>query len=155
MALRPVRFSSLRGIVAASLVWVSLVSVASLLASSAIRAQSPDADAGKDTSKDSKPAPAGMVKLRIEVVNPHGTPVTNASVYVRFNEAGGTFHHDKLAEMNFKTNQDGSVKVPPVPQGKIQIQVIATGWHTFGQWFDINQDAQTVTVKLEEPPHWY
>jgi hypothetical protein len=57
--------------------------------------------------------------------------------------------------MNFKTNQDGSVKVPPVPQGKIQIQVIATGWHTFGQWFLINQDEQTVTVKLEEPPHWY
>jgi|SRR5580704_15147928 hypothetical protein len=133
-------------VVAASFVWVCLFAPAAT-----VRAQD-DPAPGK---KSEAPAPDGSVKLKIVVVNPREAPVPNASVYVRFNKSGGEFHHDKLVEMNFKTNQDGSVKVPPVPQGKIQIQVIATGWHTFGQWFLINQDEQTVTVKLEEPPHWY
>lgn len=115
-------------------------------------AGSPPASAG---TKDEKPSGNGMVKLKIDVLNPKGTPVANASVYVRFPESGGFIHHDKLAEMNFKTNQDGSVKVPPVPQGKVEIQVIAPGWHTFGQWYDIDKEEQTVTIKLQEPPHWY
>jgi len=82
-------------------------------------------------------------------------PVPNASVYVRFNEAGGFLHKDKLAEMNFKTNQDGSVKVPDVPQGKVLIQVVAKGWHTYGKWYDVDKDEITVSIKLEPPPHWY
>jgi hypothetical protein len=89
------------------------------------------------------------------VVTGDDKPVSNASVYVRYNEPGGLLHHEKLAEMNFKTNLDGSVKVPEVPRGKILIQVIAKGWHTFGKWFDIDTDGQTVEIKLEPPPHWY
>jgi hypothetical protein len=42
-----------------------------------------------------------------------------------------------------------------VPQGKIQIQVIAQGWHTFGEWYDIEKDEQAVIIQLKEPPHWY
>jgi len=106
-------------------------------------------------SKDSKPVDPGMTRLRIHVTNDHDKPVANASVYVRFNVSGGLLHHDKLAELNFKTNQDGSVKVPEVPQGKILIQVIATGWHTFGQWYDVEKEQETITIKLAPPPHWY
>jgi len=114
--------------------------------------QSQPAQADKKEKKSSEPA---TVKLRIEVTSPDGKPVGNASVYVRFNESGGLFHRNKLAEMSFKTNQDGSVKVTDVPQGKILIQVIAKGWHTFGKWYDIETDSETVQIKLEAPPHWY
>jgi hypothetical protein len=100
-------------------------------------------------------APQGTVKLKIVVTNPRGTPVSNASVYVRFYKDGGLIHHDQLAELDLKTGQDGATKVPGVPQGKIQIQVIATGWHTFGEWFDIEKEEQTVSIQLQEPPHWY
>jgi hypothetical protein len=62
---------------------------------------------------------------------------------------------DKLAELSFKTNEDGTVKVPAVPQGKILIQVIAKGWHTFGKWYDIDKAQDTIAIKLEAPPHWY
>ena len=96
-----------------------------------------------------------MTKLRIHVLTDAGKPVPNASIYVRFNTEGGFLHHDKLAEMNLKTNQDGSVKVPEVPQGKILIQVIAPGWHTYGKWYDINKDEDTIEIKLVPPPHWY
>jgi hypothetical protein len=110
----------------------------------------------KSDKKDKKSSEPAMVKLKIEVVSASdGKPVGNASVYVRYNESGGFFHKDKLAELNFKTNQDGSAKVPEIPQGRILIQVIAKGWHTYGKWYDIDTDEQTIQVKLDPPPHWY
>jgi hypothetical protein len=106
-------------------------------------------------SRDDNSQPAPTTKLHLRVLNDEGKPVGNASVYVRFNTNGGFLHHDKLAELDLKTNQDGTVKVPPIPQGKILIQVIAKGWHTFGKWYDIEQAEESIEIKLEAPPHWY
>jgi hypothetical protein len=116
--------------------------------------QSEQAQPDKADKKDKKSSET--VKLRIEVTSAaDGKPIGNASVYVRFNESGGFLHREKLTELNFKTNQDGSAKVPEVPQGKILIQVIAKGWHTFGKWYEIETDEQTIQIKLDPPPHWY
>lgn len=112
------------------------------------------AQAAPKDKKDQKEQPP-TVKLRIQVSTNKGKPIGEASVYVRFNESGGVFHHEKLAELNLKTNQDGSVKVPEIPQGQIMIQVIAPGWHTFGKWYDIEQDEELVKITLEPPPHLY
>src|SRR5580658_7434407 len=78
--------------------------------------------------KDDKSSQPATTKIQIHVTSKDGKPISEASVYVRFNESGGFLRKDKLAEMDLKTNQDGSVKVPEIPQGKIMIQVIATGW---------------------------
>jgi hypothetical protein len=110
------------------------------------------ASRGKKDQKSNEPA---KVKLKIQVTSPDDKPIGNASVYVRFNESGGLFHHDKLAELNLKTNQDGSVKVPEIPQGNILIQVVAKGWRTYGKWYDIETDEQSIPIKLDPPPHWY
>lgn len=109
---------------------------------------------GAEEKKEPKSGGSTISKIRI-VVTGDDKPVGNASVYVRYNEPGGFLHHDKLAEMNFKTNMDGTVKVPEVPRGKVLIQVIAKGWRTFGKWYDIDTDGQTVEIKLEPPPRWY
>ena len=89
------------------------------------------------------------------MLSDEGKPVGNASVYVRFYANGGFLHHDKLDELDLKTNEDGTVKVPPIPQGKILVQVIAKGWHTFGKWYDVEKDEESIEIKLEPPPHWY
>jgi hypothetical protein len=107
------------------------------------------------TDKQPAPSDSSTIKIHITVADPNDKPVANASVYVRYNESGGLFHHDKLAELSFKTNQEGSLKVPEVPKGKVLIQVIAKGWHTFGKWYDVDKDDQTIAIKLEQPPHWY
>ncbi|MFZ3216353.1 MAG: carboxypeptidase-like regulatory domain-containing protein [Candidatus Acidiferrales bacterium] len=117
--------------------------------------QSQSGDADKSSPKNDKKGEEATTRLRIIVTNSDDKPVGNASVYVRFNESGGFLHHDKLAELSFKTNEGGTVKVPPVPQGKIMIQVIAKGLHTFGKWYDIEKDQDTIAIKLEPPPHWY
>jgi hypothetical protein len=106
-------------------------------------------------SRDDKSQEARMTKLHLRVLDDESKPVGNASVYVRFYTEGGFIHHDKLAELDLKTNQDGTVRVPPIPQGKILIQVIAKGWHTFGKWYDVEQDEESIQIKLEPPPHWY
>lgn len=115
----------------------------------------PSSKDDKSNGKDDKSTPAHSTRLKIVVTNSEDKPVGNASVYVRFNESGGFLHHDKLAELSFKTNGDGTVKVPAVPAGKILIQVIAKGLHTFGKWYDIEDDAATIEIKLDPPPHWY
>jgi hypothetical protein len=112
-------------------------------------------DKPTDSKKDSKPSDPTTTKLRIHIVSADDKPVSNASVYVRFPVAGGLFHKDKLAELNLKTNEDGSVKVPDIPRGKILIQVVAKGWKTYGKWHEINSEAMTVEIKLEPPAHWY
>jgi hypothetical protein len=122
---------------------------------SSSRSQSSDADKSSSSGKKDKNSEPPTVRLRIEVTDPKDKPVGNASVYVRFNQTSGVLHKDKLAELNLKTNEDGSVKVPEIPQGKILIQVIAKGLHTYGKWYDIEKDEETVQIKLEPPPHWY
>jgi hypothetical protein len=105
--------------------------------------------------KDRNSSEPRTTKLRIVVTDGNDKPIASASVYVRYNVSGGFLRQDKLAELNFKTNQDGTVKVPEIPQGKILIQVIAKGWHTYGKWYDIDKDEESVPIKLEPPPHWY
>jgi hypothetical protein len=150
---RPVLLSALAAILAMG-----------LLASGACNAQSNGADKSTTQSQPNstdKPSQKddqsldGTTRLRIIVTNTQDKPVGNASVYVRFNQPGGFLRKDKLAELSFKTNEDGSVKVPAVPQGKILIQVIAKGLHTFGKWYDIEKDQDTIAIKLEAAPHWY
>ena len=109
-------------------------------------------DKSDKSDKLSEPA---KVKLEIHVSTKDDKPVPEASVYVRFNESGGFLHKDKLAELDLKTNQEGTAKSPAIPQGRIMIQVIAKGWHTFGKWYDIDQSEQRIQIKLEPPAHWY
>jgi len=104
--------------------------------------------------KDSKPDEGPTTKLKI-VVTGNGKPVGNASVYVRFNAAGGLLHKEKQMEVDLKTNEDGTAKVRDLPRGKILIQVVVKGWHTFGQWYEMDSDDKTIEIKLEPPPHWY
>ena len=54
-----------------------------------------------------------------------------------------------------QTTQEGTAKIPPIPQGKIQIQVIAKNYQTFGEIFDISEPEKTVEVKLNPPQSQY
>ncbi len=96
----------------------------------------------------------GTTKLRIEVTaGEKKQPVENASVYVRYVEEG--LLKEKKREMNVKTNREGVAKVPDVPRGKVLIQAIAEGWKTFGRWYELDSDEQTIKIHLEKPPRWY
>jgi hypothetical protein len=113
---------------------------------------------GQDKSADTKAkADSGSKDVRLTIVVTAGEdkkPVDGASVYVRFVEER-KLGKDKKVEMNLKTNQSGVCHVPVLPPGKFAIQVIAEGWKTYGEYYDINQTEQTINITLVRPPKWY
>jgi hypothetical protein len=127
-------------------VFASLV----LLFAVAGRGQDKDANSKEKSDSDSK-----IVHLTIMVTGGEDKhPVDNASVYVRYVE-DRKLYKDKKIEMNFKTNMAGIVHVPEIPRGKFMVQVIAEGWKTYGEYFDVNQSEQTINISLVRPPKWY
>lgn len=107
-----------------------------------------------DAKGKSDPA-SSSVRLTIVVTNGEDKkPVDSASVYVKFVEAR-KLAKDKKMEMNLKTNLSGICHVPEIPRGKFLIQVIAPGWKTFGEYYEVDQAEQTINIELARPPKWY
>ncbi|MBI2685085.1 MAG: carboxypeptidase regulatory-like domain-containing protein [Acidobacteria bacterium] len=99
-----------------------------------------------------------MTKIRVEVRKAAtDKPVDRASVIVRFVEGRSVVKLGKkiMTSYQTRTNQDGVATMPPIPQGKIQIQVIAKGFQTYGQIIDIGEEEKTVEVKLNDPQPQY
>lgn len=94
-----------------------------------------------------------LTNLTIEVKTLSGKPVDRASVVVRFVEGRSIRKFGKRLRTNWelRTNQQGTVKIPPVPQGKILIQVIAKGFQTYGQTIQVEEEEKTVEIKLNPP----
>jgi hypothetical protein len=113
---------------------------------------------GQDKSADAKgkaDSASGSVHLTIVVTNTEDKkPVDSASVYVKYVQ-GRLLGKDKKIEMNLKTNLSGVVHVPEIPRGRFLIQVIAPGWKTFGEYYEVDQAEQTINIELVRPPKWY
>ena len=54
-----------------------------------------------------------------------------------------------------RSSQQGVAEIPEMPKGKIRVQVIAKGYQTFGQTFDVNEDERTIEVQLNRPQPQY
>jgi hypothetical protein len=94
-----------------------------------------------------------MTKLRVEVTNLNDKPVDRASVIVRFVEGRSVIKLGKKirTQWEVRTNQEGIAKIPPIPQGKILVQVIAKGYQTYGKTIDVDEEEKTVEIKLNPP----
>jgi uncharacterized GH25 family protein len=102
-------------------------------------------------------ASAQTTKLRIEVRNLEDKPIDRASVIVRFEGRSITKLGGKKLKTSWelKTNQEGVVSIPPLPQGHIQVQVIAKGYQTYGEKIEVNEEEKTIEVKLNPPQSQY
>lgn len=127
---------------------ILLLAAAGLLTGS-LAAQTAKENAAPKEAKDA------VTRLRIEVTGGEKSlAVDSASVYVKYPQER-TLAKDKMIEMNVKTNREGLARIPGVPRGKVLVQVIAPGWKTFGQWFDLKEDEQVIKINLQKPPRWY
>lgn len=102
-------------------------------------------------------ADAPMTKLQIEVKTHGGKPIDRAGVVVRFVEGRSVAKLGKKIRTTFemRTNQEGIAKVPSIPQGTILIQVIAKGYQTFGQKYEVNEEEKTIEIKMNPPQPQY
>lgn len=127
-----------------------VVSCLILLIAAVAHGQDKDADAKAKVDSDAKD-----VRLTIIVTGgEEKKPVDSASVYIRYVEEH-KHGKDKKVEMNLKTNQEGVCHVPVIPPGKFVVQVIADGWKTYGEYYELNQSEQTINIALVRPPKWY
>ena len=99
---------------------------------------------------------ADLTTLKIVVTTPSGRPVERAEVIVRF---GGrsVVKFGKMVRTTWevRTTQQGVADIPEMPKGKIRVQVVAKGYQTFGQTFDVDEDQRTIEVKLNPPQDQY
>jgi uncharacterized GH25 family protein len=98
---------------------------------------------------------ADTTSLTVHVTNQSGKPVDNASVIVRFVSGQVVKLNRTHKEWELRTSQEGNAKTPPLPQGKILIQVIAKNYQTFGQTFDVEVDEKVIEVVLNPPQKQY
>ena len=98
-----------------------------------------------------------MTTLTLQVTNDSDRPVDRASVIVRFVEGRNYLKLGKKVRIQYelRTNQEGEAKIPPIPQGKILVQVIASGYQTYGQTYDVDQEEKTISIKLNPPQKQY
>ena len=99
---------------------------------------------------------ADPTKLTVHVISAvNGKPIDRASVIVRFKEGLGVNLKKIQTSWETKTNQDGNVTLPSMPQGKVQIQIIASNYQTFGDMFVTDKPEQTIEIKLNPPQQQY
>lgn len=94
-----------------------------------------------------------MTTLRVEIKTLKDKPIDRASVVLDFVEGRSVAKFGKKVRTHWetRTNQDGVAKLPPIPQGKVRVQVIAKGYQTFGNVYELNQDEQTIEIKVNPP----
>jgi len=82
----------------------------------------------------------------------NGKPIRNASVVMHPVKKDGK---QSRGGLQLKTDPDGKASFEGVPYGKLRVQVLATGFQTFGDDYDIDQPVEEITVKMKRPQRQY
>jgi 5-hydroxyisourate hydrolase-like protein (transthyretin family) len=82
----------------------------------------------------------------------NGKPVRNAAVVLHPVEDNGK---QSRGGIELKTDPDGKANYDGVPYGKMRIQVLASGFQTFGNDYAIGQPNLDITIKLKRPDKQY
>ncbi|MGA8541588.1 MAG: carboxypeptidase-like regulatory domain-containing protein [Terriglobales bacterium] len=94
-----------------------------------------------------------MSDLRFVVVRDYnGKPVRNAAVVLHpVNRKG----KQAKGGLELKTDNEGRTNIDGIPYGPLRVQVLAQGFQTFGEDYEINKPELEITVKLKRPGGQY
>ena len=98
-----------------------------------------------------KPPPP-MATLTVTVLKAEdGKPLQNVAVV--FQPRQGSKNE---GNMELKTNEEGKASLTIVPLGsQVLVQVIAQGYRTFGQTYDVPTSKKSITIKMLPPDQQY
>jgi Carboxypeptidase regulatory-like domain len=88
----------------------------------------------------------------VVVRDENGKPVRNAAVVLHPVEDNGK---QARGGIELKTDPDGKANYDGVPYGKMRIQVLASGFQTFGNDYDIGHPNEEISIKLRRPDKQY
>jgi Carboxypeptidase regulatory-like domain len=94
-----------------------------------------------------------MAQLRFVVVKDYnGKPIRNAAVVLHPVSRKGK---QARGGMELKTDNDGRTNIDGIPYGPLRVQVLAQGFQTFGEDYEIDKPELEITVKLKRPGGQY
>jgi hypothetical protein len=94
-----------------------------------------------------------MAVLNFVVIRDYsGKPIRNASVVMHPVEKNGK---QSKGGLQIKTDPDGKASFDGVPFGKLRVQVLASGFQTFGSDYDIDKASMEITVRMKRPVGQY
>ena len=82
----------------------------------------------------------------------NGKPVRSAAVIMHPVSAEGK---QSRGGLELKTDADGKASFDGIPYGKLRVQVLATGFQTFGEDYDVDRAKLSFTIKLKRPQGQY
>jgi len=82
----------------------------------------------------------------------NGKPVRNASLVLHLVSERGK---QEKGDLELKTDPDGKASYEGVPYGKLRVQVLAPGFQTFGDDYEVDQPTVRITIKLKRPVGQY
>ena len=102
---------------------------------------------------------ASETKITIVVKTLSGRPIDRAEVILRWKANAkhprASFGRNIRTQFESRSNQEGEVSFPSVPQGSIRIQVNAKGYQTFGGTFEVTEAEKTIEIKVNPPQAQY
>ena len=81
-----------------------------------------------------------------------GKPIRNASVIMHPVKGNG---QQRNSGLELKTDAEGKTSFDGVPFGKLRVQIIATGYQTYGDDYTIDKPQMEIVVKMKRPGEQY
>ena len=81
-----------------------------------------------------------------------GKPIKNASVILHPVNAKGK---QQRGGYELKTDTEGKTQFEGVPYGLLRVQVLAQGFQTFGEDYDVQKAEMEITIRLKRPTQQY
>lgn len=101
--------------------------------------------------KDKDEGPTSWMYFLV-VKDDNGKPVRNAAVIMHAVNAKGK---QERGDMELKTDPDGKANYDGIPYGKLRVQVLAQGFQTYGEDYDVGKPKTEITIKLKRPQQQY
>jgi hypothetical protein len=101
--------------------------------------------------RDSDNEPTCAINFLV-IKDDNGKPVRNAAVIMHAVNAKGK---QERGDMELKTDPDGKTSFDGIPYGMLRVQVLASGFQTFGDDYDIEKAKMEITIRLKRPQGQY
>ena len=101
--------------------------------------------------KDKDTEPTCWIYFNV-VKDDNGKPVRNAAIILHAVNAKGK---QERGDMELKTDPEGKTNFDGIPYGMLRVQVIASGYQTFGEDYDVEKSTMDITIKMRRPQGQY
>lgn len=101
--------------------------------------------------KDRDLEPTAVLNFLV-IKDDNGKPVRSAAVIMH---PVNTHGKQSRGGLELKTDADGKTSFDGIPYGMLRVQVLASGFQTFGEDYNVDQGKMSFVVKLKRPQGQY